>query len=92
MGPHSANKRLDSVEARNPQSRHVRRMVCDRSELLEKSRPPDPELVNLIEQALLEGQIVGADADRACLWLQANTAGFHSKRYPNCYPKRKRTR
>ena len=32
-------------------------MSCDLSELLEQTRPPDPELVDLIEQAFLEGQI-----------------------------------
>ncbi len=30
---------------------------CDLSEILEQTRPPDPELVDLIERAFLEGQI-----------------------------------
>ncbi len=46
-------------------------MSCDLSELLEQTRPPDPELVDLIEQAFLEGQIDGHKADLAYLWLLA---------------------
>jgi hypothetical protein len=38
---------------------------CDLTELLEKSRPPDSEMVDLIEQAFLEGQIDGVKADLA---------------------------
>ena len=37
----------------------------DLSELLELTRPPDSELVDLIEQAFLEGQIDGKKADLA---------------------------
>jgi len=44
----------------------------DLSELLEQSRPPDSELVDLIEQAFLEGQIDGKTADLAYSWLQEN--------------------
>jgi hypothetical protein len=44
-------------------------MSCDLSELLERTRPPDPELVDLIEQAYLEGQISGWEADLAYLYL-----------------------
>ena len=40
-------------------------MSCDLSEILERTRPPDPELVGLIEQAFLEGQIDGHRADLA---------------------------
>ncbi len=43
---------------------------CDLPELLEETRPPDPELVDLIEQAYLEGQIDSKRADLAYLWLQ----------------------
>ncbi len=32
--------------------------------------PPDPELVDLIEQAFLEGQINSQRADLTYLWLQ----------------------
>ena len=42
---------------------------CDLSEILEQSRPPDPELVDLIEQAFIEGQIDGQKADLAYLCL-----------------------
>ncbi len=51
---------------------HARRMPCLECELpylLEVSRPPDPELVDLIEQAFLEGQINSHLADLAYLWL-----------------------
>ena len=47
-------------------------MSCDLSELLEQTKPPDSELVDLIEQAFLEVQINGHRADLACWWLQAN--------------------
>ena len=40
---------------------------CALSELLEQTRPADPELVDLIEQAFLEGQIDGQKADLAYL-------------------------
>ena len=45
---------------------------CDLSELLEQTRPPDPELVDLIEPAFLEGQIDSRAADFAYtyLWLE----------------------
>ena len=55
-----------------PQSGHAHHM--DLSELLELTRPPDPELVDLIEPAFLEGQIDGQKADLACLWLEAKQA------------------
>jgi hypothetical protein len=42
----------------------------DSSELLERTRPPDPELVDLIEWAFLDGQ----KADLAYLWIQARGA------------------
>ena len=44
-------------------------MSCDLSELLEQTRPPDSELVDLIEKAYLEGQIDGQTADLAYLLL-----------------------
>ena len=44
-------------------------MSCDLSELLERTRPPDAELVDLIEQAFLEGQIDGQKADLAYLLI-----------------------
>ena len=50
-------------------------MSCDLSELLKRTRPPDPDLVDLIERAFLEGQIDGWEADLAYLWLR-NQAEF----------------
>ena len=46
---------------------------CDLSEILELARPPDPDLVDLIEQAFPAGQIDGQRADFAYLWLSANS-------------------
>ena len=40
---------------------------CDLSQILEQTRPPDGELVDLIEQAFLEGQIDGQKVDLAYL-------------------------
>ena len=42
---------------------------CDLSEILEQTRPPDPELVDLIELAFLEGQIDSQKAELAYLCL-----------------------
>ncbi len=42
---------------------------CDLSVILEQTRPPDPELVDLIEQAYLEGQIDSERAEMAYLCL-----------------------
>ena len=36
--------------------------------------PPDPEFVDLIEQAFIEGQIDSQKADLAYLWIQAKRA------------------
>ena len=64
-------------------------MSCDLSEFLEQTRPPDSELVDLIEKVYLDGQIDGQSADLAYLSVLAKKGRFHSKRYPSCYPKRK---
>ena len=32
--------------------------------------PPDEDMVDLIEQAFLEGQIDGLKVDLACIWLR----------------------
>ena len=45
-------------------------LECNLSDLLEASRPPDPDLVDLIEQAFLEGQIDSNSTELAYLWLQ----------------------
>ena len=55
--------------ASNPQSSHAHWMSFDLSDLPELIRTPDPELVDLIERAFLEGQIDGSEADLSYLWL-----------------------
>lgn len=56
-------------------------LQCELPYLLEVTRPPDPELVDLIEQALLERQIDSEKAEMAYIWLmgcrilQLNPAG-----------------
>ncbi len=40
-------------------------LKCELPDLLEASRPPDPELVDLIEQAFIEWQIDSEKADLA---------------------------
>ena len=42
---------------------------CDLSKIIEQTRPPDAELVDLIEQAFLEGQSDGPQADLAYAYL-----------------------
>jgi len=42
---------------------------CDLFEILEQTRPSDPELVDLIEQAFIDGQIDCQEAELAYLWL-----------------------
>jgi len=44
---------------------------CDLSGILEQTRPPDAEFVDLIEQAYLDGQIDGQKPELAYLWLEA---------------------
>ncbi len=68
---HFSKIRLVSGPASNPLSDHAHRMSCDLSEILERTRRPDAELVDLIEKAFLEGQINGQKADLACSWLLA---------------------
>ena len=71
-GTHFSKKRTVSDKALNPQPGHARRMSClqcDLSEILEETRPPDSELVDLIEKAFLEGQIDSRTADLAYLCL-----------------------
>ena len=43
---------------------------CELPNLLQESMPPDRELVDLIEQAYLAGQIDGQKAELANLWAQ----------------------
>ena len=71
-GTHFSKNRPFSDHASNPQSGHARRMSClhcDLSETLEQTRPPDPESVDLIEQAFIEGQIDSQKADLAYAYL-----------------------
>ena len=44
-------------------------LQCDLSEILEQASPPDPELVDLIEQAFVQGQIDSTSANLTYLWL-----------------------
>ena len=46
-------------------------LQCELPRILEETRPPDPELVDLIEQAFIEAQIDGQKAELAYLWLLA---------------------
>ncbi len=58
-----------------PVSGHAHMMTCIECNLpglLEETRPPDPEYVDLIEQAFLDRQIDSQVADLAYLWIQAN--------------------
>ena len=47
-------------------------LQCELPHLLEASIPPDPELVNLIEQAFIEGQTDSEKADLAYLLLMGD--------------------
>ncbi len=74
---------------------HARRMPCLNCELpylLELSRPPDSELVDLIEQTFLEGQIDSEKADLAYTFLQlelgANTVQTYSNILVSGWPAR----
>ena len=54
---------------------HAHKMPCLNCELphlLELSRPPDHELVDLIEQAFIEGQIDGQKAELAYAYMRLN--------------------
>ena len=44
-------------------------LQCELPELLEASSPPDPEFVDLIEQAFIDGQIDSGRAEMAYLSL-----------------------
>jgi hypothetical protein len=51
----------------------MRCLICNLPELLEASMPLDEEMVDLKEQAFLEGQIDGLKADLADFWLGSNS-------------------
>ena len=64
--------RLISANEYGLQASHAGRMSCvqcDLTELLEESRPPDAEMLDLIEKAFLEGQIDGLTAELAHIFL-----------------------
>jgi hypothetical protein len=64
-------------------------MPSDVPELLERTRPPDSELVDLIEQAYLEGQIDGVRADLAFSWLEAQKGLISVETLPHLLPQKK---
>lgn len=49
-------------------------LQCELPEILEATIPRDPELLDLIEQAFIEGQIDSQKAALAYLWLSAKKA------------------
>ncbi len=51
---------------------------CELPNLLEASLPPDPELVGLIEQAFIEGQIDSKIADLAHMILMSEMRSFQA--------------
>ncbi len=51
---------------------------CDLSERLEQTRPPDPEMVDLIEQAFIDGQINRQKVDLAYLFLMFERRSFQA--------------
>jgi len=61
-------------------------MSFDLSELLEQTRPPDPELADLIEWTFLEGQIDGREAELAYEWLEAKNGRISAKTLPQLLP------
>jgi len=48
-------------------------LICELPRILEETKPPDPDMVDMIEQAFLEGQIDGQKAELAYLWLSTKT-------------------
>ena len=57
-------------------SRSMSCLYCALPDPLEASMPPDPEPVDLIEWAFLDGQIDGRTADLAYTWLVASRPEF----------------
>ncbi len=48
-------------------------LQCELPRILEETRPPDPEFVDLIEQTFLEAQIDGQRADLAYAYTMARS-------------------
>jgi len=46
-------------------------LQCELPKILQETRPPDPDMVDLIEHAFIEGQIDGATMTLACCWLES---------------------
>ena len=75
-GMHFCTGRLVTDGALSSSVSHAHWMPCLHCELpkiLEDTRPPDPDMVDMIEQAFLEGQIDGQKAELAYLWLRTKT-------------------
>ena len=75
-GTHFSRIKIVSRLGSDPSFDHAQMMSClhcDLSKILEQARPPDPELVDLIEHAFIEGQIDGLGADLAYTYLWLDT-------------------
>jgi len=59
---------------------------CDLPDLLEASRPPDPELVDLIEQAFIQGQIDRQNAGAGLLVAVGETQQLRAEMLPQLLP------
>jgi len=44
-------------------------LQCELPKILEETRPPDPDMVDMIERAFIEGQIDSQVAELTYLWL-----------------------
>ena len=68
---------------------HTGQMSClerDLTEILEESRLPDPEMIDLIEKAFLEGQIDGETMELAYCWIEAQPPPEAMLRAARTYP------
>ena len=65
---------------------------CDLSQILEQARPPDAELVDLIEQAFLEGQIDGPEGRSGLLVVEGETTPIWRELLPTVLPKAQRAK
>lgn len=73
-GTHFGLKCFVSEDAAKAPGSHASQMEClhcELPDLLERRQLPDEEMLDLIEQAFLEGQIDGEEMNRACLLLDA---------------------
>jgi hypothetical protein len=75
-GTHFDTNCPNSLNESHHQVIHAGGMFCFQCELpnlLQESMPPDPEMVDLIEWAFLEGQIDSLEAELAYMWLKAKS-------------------